>query len=225
MTQDAAATQYLLSSADAWLWLDVQKELDLLEWEQIEWDAQPQYTAEEMEQIRIAHILATPYESPYAEAGASKRQRRQKRKAYFNGGAARNHLYDLQNGFGGQVPEHYQREKLLGWTTDSIKGMTAGELRGYMALWLRPLLVSGNVAAVKAILSAYQDGLEAEKTAVVQLLEILVPELSVSAEQLVELDEFVDSLAETRKRGELGLRESVTPERHPPVAPIAPPRA
>lgn len=224
MTQHLSSAQNSLPLADEFLWLDVERELELICCGETE-EQQSHYTAEDMEQIRLAYILAGPYESPYAESGASKRQQRRKRKGYANGGAARNRLYDLQNGFGGIVPEYFQQEKLENWSADAIQGMEAGQLRGYMALWLRPLLVSGNASAVKTILSAYRTALEAEKTAATELLESLVPELSITAEQITELDEFVASLAETRKNDELGLRKTETPLRHPPVSPIAPPRA
>ncbi|WP_415788485.1 hypothetical protein [Deinococcus saxicola] len=180
-------------------------------------------TAEEHRFIREFNIADGPYESIYSLPGASDSQKRHNRAKYHRNGAARNRLLSAQNWYGGNVPEHLQEARLRDWSDDEIQGKGASALRAYMSLWLRPLMTSGNLVAVRAIMSAYRNAVEAERTLEKESLANLGMDFDGAAQQDAELEQFVLALSKRQRDAEQEFRPPVAPARVPPTAPLAPP--
>lgn len=186
---------------------------------------EPELTAEEHQFILEFYMACRPYESLYFLPGMSKAQKRHARARYHRNGAARNRLLSAQNGYGGNVPEHLQEARLRNWNVDKIQRKSARELRAYMGLWLRPLMTSGNLLAVRTILSAYQNAVEAERTLEKESLADLGPDFDGAAQEDAELEQFVLTLSKKLRDAEQELRPPTAPTCVPPTAPLAPPSA
>lgn len=187
--------------------------------------SEPELTAEEHEFIVNFNVACGPYASLCLLPGASKSQRRRKRAAYHHNGMARNRLHSAQNGYGGNVPAHLQEERLRDWNIEEIQGKSPGELRAYMGLWMRPLITSSNMSAVRDIVEVYQNAIEAEAQLSKASLAGLDADLDSAAQRRDALEQFVLALSKRQRDAEQDLRASVPPASVPPTAPLAPPSA